>query len=454
MPKSKWRLLGGRASGDAGVTQPAKQYSRRSFLALVADFGVYGFGMSFVSSVTILPAFVARLSGSNLLMGLLTTVAVLGFNVPQIFVTHYVEKMRTKKKFIMLYTLGERIPWLFLALFTVLMPGIGSPVLLFVFFLTYAAVNTSGGVTAAPWYDLVAKVVPEGRRGLYFGTGNFIATILGVVGGVGAGLLIGTLDFPLGYAACFLMAFLLTMISYVALWTVEEPESTVNNEERNFSQYLHSLPDVLRADSVFTKFLLATVVAGITTMGPAFLTAHALKAVESEEEVLGIYTAVYFASQVLSNIIWAHLGDTRGHVPVIAVGGLLGALSSIIAIFSHSVIGFCVAFALIGAYTSGLMVSWAPAIMELATDEKRPTYLALAGVLRALPASVAPLLGGAIADVAGTMWIFAIAAIAHLASIAIVIPLLRSTKKAGKIAVEARELGPRGPILMPETASM
>jgi MFS family permease len=436
-----------------GATQPTKQRSRRSFLALVADFGVYGFALSFVSSVTILPAFVARLSESNLLIGLLTTVAVLGFNVPQIFITHYVEKMRTRKKFIMLYTLGERIPWLFLALFIVLMPGSGSSTLLFMFFLTYAVVNTSAGVTATPWYDLVAKVVPEGKRGLYFGTGNFIATVLSVVGGAAAGLLIDTLAFPLGYAACFFAAFLLTMISYIALWTVEEPKSTVNNEERNLSQYLQSLPDVLRSDSVFTKFLLATVVAGITTMGPAFLTAHALKAVESGEEVLGIYTAVYFASQVLSNFIWAHLGDTRGHVSVIAVGGLLGALSSMVTIFSNSVIGFCVAFALIGAYTSGLMVSWAPAIMELASEESRPTYLALAGVLRAFPASLAPLLGGVIADVAGSAWIFTIAAIAHLASVAIVIPMLRSPKKTEKTAVAVLELGPRGTILMSETTN-
>ncbi len=435
------------------MTQPAKQYSRRSFLALVADFGAYGFGLSFVSSVTILPAFVARLSGSNLLIGLLTTVAVLGFNIPQIFVTHYVEKMRTRKRFILLYTLGERIPWLLLGFFTALMSGVGSPALLFVFFLAYAAVNISAGVTAPAWYDLVAKVVPEGKRGLYFGTGNFIATMLGVVGGAAAGLLIDTLAFPLGYAACFFATFLLTMISYVALWIVEEPEPTVNNEERNLSQYLQSLPDVLRSDSVFTKFLLATVVAGITTMGPAFLTAHALKAVESGGEVLGIYTAVYFASQVLSNIIWAHLGDTRGHVSVIAVGGLLGALSSMVTIFSNSVIGFCVAFALTGAFMSGLMVSWAPAIMELATEEKRPTYLALAGVLRAFPASLAPLIGGVIADVAGSVWIFAIAAIAHLVSVAIVIPVLRSPKKTEKTAVEVLESGPRGTILMSETTS-
>ena len=433
------------------MAQPAKQYSRRSFLALVVDFGTYGFGLSFVSNITILPAFVASLSSSNLLIGLLTTVAVLGFNIPQIFVTHYVEKMRTRKKFILLYTLGERIPWLLLGVFTALMSGVGSPTLLFVFFLAYAVVNVSAGVTAPAWYELVAKVVPEGKRGLYFGAGNFIATMLGVIGGAAAGLLINDLVFPLGYAACFLATFLLVMVSYVALWTVEEPESNTNDGGRNLFQYLQSLPDVLRSDSVFTKFLIATVVGGITTMGPAFLAAHALKAVESGEEVLGTYTAVYFASQVLSNFIWAQLGDTRGHVLVIAVGGLLGALSSIITIFSNSVIGFCVAFASIGAFTSGLMVSWAPAIMELASEERRPTYLALAGVLRAVPASLAPLLGGVIADVAGSAWIFAIAAIAHLASVVIVVPVLRSRRRTEKAAAEALESGPRGTILVSET---
>ena len=428
-----------------------KAQLRRSFLALTGDFTFYGFGLSFASVVTILPAFVSKLSGSNILIGLITTISVLGFNGPQILVTNYIEKQRTRKRFIMLYTLGERIPWLLLAALTVILPSSGSALLLISFFLTYAAVNISAGITAPAWFDLVAKVVPEGRRGWYFGLSNFLATILGVVGGAAAGFLIDSLGFPLGYAACFAAAFVLMMFSYVSLWAVDEPESNASGSEQDLMQYLRSLPDVLRADNLFSKYLMATLVAGVTTMGSAFLTAHALKAVGSGEEVLGTYTAVYFASQVLSNLVWAQLGDTRGHVSVIALGGLLGALSSIITIFSNSVFGFCVAFALIGAFMSVINVSWAPAIMELASEERRPTYLALAGVLRAIPAALAPLLGGVIADMAGSVWIFVIATIAHLASVMIVAPVLRSPKRSEKAVAEALESGPRGTILISET---
>jgi len=406
-----------------------KAYSRRSFLALTGDFTFYGFGLSFASIVTILPAFVSKLSGSNLLIGLITTISVLGFNGPQILVTNYIEKQKTRKGFIMLYTLGERIPWLLLAALTVLLPSSNSSLLLVSFFLTYAVVNVSAGITAPAWFDLVAKVVPEGRRGWYFGLSNFLATILGVAGGAAAGFLIDSLGFPLGYAACFAAAFALMMVSYASLWAVDEPESSASGSEQNLMQYLRSLPDVLRADNLFSKYLMATLVAGVTTMGSAFLTAHALRTTGAGGEALGLYTAVYFASQVLSNIVWAYLGDTKGHVFVITVGGMLGALASIMAILSTDYLGFGIAFALTGAYMSNFTVSWWSAIMDFATEERRPTYLALAGVLRSLPASLAPLAGGMIADAFGNVWVFGIATVAYLISTLMMFSLMLSMRK-------------------------
>ena len=407
-------------------------YSRRDFLALVMDYSLYGFGMSFASMVTILPAFVYRLSSSNVLIGLITSIAVLGFNAPQIFVTNYVEKLRARKPFMMLYTLGERLPWLVLAALTALMSGGSSSALLTVFFALYAVANVSAGIVAPAWFDLVARVVPDGRRGWYFGTANFLSAVLGVAGGAAAGWLIHAFGFPLGYAVCFFMTFLLSMASYVALWMVREPDSNAVGKGDGLSKYLSSIPNMLREDRVFARYVLATVVSGITVMAPAFYTAHALNTSGGGEANLALYSAIYFASQVLSNFVWAHLGDTRGHVVVVMSGSLFGAVAGVVAILSTDVVGFGLGFVLLGLSMSGFMVSWFPAVMELAPEERRPTYLAVAGVLRSVPASLAPLLGGAIADSFGYAWIFGIASASHLVTAAVVLWTIRSMTRRRK----------------------
>lgn len=417
-------------------TQGERSRSRRSFLALTLDFAFYGFGMSFVSMVTILPAFVSRLSESSVLVGLITSIAVLGFSGPQILVTNRIEKLRTRKPFIMTYTLGERIPWLALAALTVLLADGSSSALLMVFFVSYAVANVSAGVTAPAWFDLVARVVPNGRRGLYFGASNFLSAVLGVVGGFVAGRLIDMFEFPLGYAACFLFAFLLTMISYVMLWTVKEPESYPVEEGGDLRQYLSSLPSILREDKPFSMYLLATVIGGIATMAPAFLMAYALRMSGASEADIGAYTSIYFASQVLSNFLWIYLGDSIGHMIVVTIGSGLGALAGVIAVLSTSFPGFAVVFALIGAAASAFMVSWFAAVMDFGSEQRRPTYLALASALRAPPAALAPILGGVIADTLGYVWIFGIASFASLASAFAVFSAYASSRK---VRVAARE---------------
>jgi MFS family permease len=112
-------------------------------------------------------------------------------------------------------------------------------------------------------------------------------------------------------------------------------------------------------------------------------------------------------------------------------------------IVSTDYVGFALAFALTGAYMSNFTVSWWSAIMDFATEERRPTYLALAGVLRSLPASLAPLAGGIVADAWGSVWVFGIATAAHLISTMMMFSVLISRKGAKPSATRTREVMPR-----------
>ncbi|MGH7416426.1 MAG: MFS transporter, partial [Candidatus Rokuibacteriota bacterium] len=58
---------------------------RHNFLALGLDYSCFLIGMSFASQATILPAFAAHLGASNVLIGSIPAVMMLGWFLPSLF---------------------------------------------------------------------------------------------------------------------------------------------------------------------------------------------------------------------------------------------------------------------------------------------------------------------------------------------------------------------------------
>ncbi len=59
-------------------------------LAYIGDYVFFGAGMSFASQATVLPSLVRSLSGSALLVGLVSTLATGGWLIPQFFVANLI----------------------------------------------------------------------------------------------------------------------------------------------------------------------------------------------------------------------------------------------------------------------------------------------------------------------------------------------------------------------------
>jgi MFS family permease len=74
-------------------------------------------------------------------------------------------------------------------------------------------------------------------------------------------------------------------------------------------------------------------------------------------------------------------------------------------------------FALIGAANAGFILSDLSITMEFGPEAQRPTYIGLARTLSAPFLFTAPLIGGAVAQVWGYSWMFALALVLTIASL-------------------------------------
>ena len=70
---------------------------RWNFAVNLLDGAFFWFGLSFISSSTIIPLFVSKLTSSALLIGLIAVIGQGSWYLPQVFTANFTERMPRKK---------------------------------------------------------------------------------------------------------------------------------------------------------------------------------------------------------------------------------------------------------------------------------------------------------------------------------------------------------------------
>lgn len=382
------------AAFDAQV----RQHLRWNFTVNAADFALYSFAMSFASMLTILPAFVSKFTSSNLIIGMIPAINVLGWLLPQILAARYVERFSRKKRFILAVGIGERLPWLFIALAVFLLPDAQPVWKLVAFFIFYSVFCFSGGVNTPAWLDLIAKIIPEGKRGRFFGLSNFIGSGAGVGGALAAGYLLENMGFPVNFAVCFMLAFVFVTVSLGCIALTKEPVYPIVKEPSTLRNYLGQLTAITRNNRNYLLFLIATGITSFSGMASGFFTVHAINKLNLSGAEIGRFTAISLFFQTVTNPLWGYWGDRHGHKRVMEAGTVGAILSTFAAAFASSAGHFYVIFGITGASLSAAMISRLSIVLEFSEPEERPTYIGLANTIRAPFSAIAPIIGGILGD--------------------------------------------------------
>src|SRR5574338_898720 len=107
------------------VEQFTRKHLRYNIIVNLLDGGFFGIALGFGSFGTILPLFVASMTNSATLIGLVPAIHTAGWLLPQLFTAGYTSRLRRYKRTVLLSTIHERIPFLGFAIVALLLPRIG-----------------------------------------------------------------------------------------------------------------------------------------------------------------------------------------------------------------------------------------------------------------------------------------------------------------------------------------
>lgn len=391
-----------------------KQNLRFNYIVNLLDGAFFGAGLGFASFNAIIPLFVATMTDSALLIGLIPAVHNMGWQLPQLLFAKRVSRLTRYKPITLLLTIHERVPFVGLAIIAWLVPVIGAVPCLILTYLMLIWQSVGGGFTANPWQMLIGRVIPSDYRATFFGLQAASINLFASGTALIAGLILERLTLPLNFSLCFFLAAFVMIFSWIALYLTREPERAVDEQTINLQPLWSRVLAILKQESAFRSFLITRILFQFGLMAFAFYAVYAVKHLQMSEATAATMISVLMITQVVANPILGWLADHWGRKNVLEAGAIFTAASAILAWLAPTSSWFIVVFILAGVASTAYSTISLAMTLEFGKEQDRPTYIGMANTLIAPFTILAPLAGGWLADALGFQFTFIAAAIAGL----------------------------------------
>lgn len=354
--------------------------------------------MSMLDLNTVFPALVSELTGSKLLFGALYSIML---GVPLFFnlvFSHYLKTYRLKRKFLLLGIYLRSFSFLGMAIFTYFF-GLKNPTIAIgSFFFWVFLFSISAGFAGIAYADIIAKTMPSKNRIEFYAVKQFFSSVAAFMGGLIITKIfsLGNLAFPVNYSISLSIGFLGLFIASLGFFFIKEPPSEKIPEiKESFLQYLKKVPEFLKNDNHFKRYIIIENMASFSIMMLPFYMIFAKEVFKVDNSYIGKYLIFQVTGTIFSNIIWAYLAKKFNSKTIVRTCIFMGGLIPLLAI-GLSFLGpdyFAIVFLLLGSIVSGRRIGFEPYLLDIAPEEHRTEYLGIRGTLNIF-VIVLPIIGG------------------------------------------------------------
>jgi len=362
------------------------------------DGSFFGFGLGLASFSTILPLFVANLTNSALLIGLIPAIHNVGWQFPQLLTADRISRLKHYKPWVLLMTINERLPFLGFAVVALLVNKIGVEAALIITFILLIWQGLGSGFTANAWQNLMSKIIPPTSLATFIGVQSALSNLLGGIGAIVAGLALEKIPQPNNYFAVFVGAFIFFTLSWFSLKQTKEDPRTIPLPQPDTLPFWKNVKQILRQDKVFAGFLISRFLSQFGMMAFAFYTIYAVEKLGMSSLTVGIMTSVLFITQTVANPVLGWLADRWSRKWILVFGGACTVASVVLAFLIHDEFWFALPFILYGIANTAYWTIGMTMTLDFGNEHEKPTFVGMANTFTAPATIFAPILGGLIAD--------------------------------------------------------
>jgi predicted MFS family arabinose efflux permease len=360
------------------------------------------------------PAILVRLGGSDLVIGLLGTVAS-AVGVPaMLLAAHLSGQSRRKGLATLLWNSASALVYLPLVLLlavegTSTTLGVFSAMLL----AATAASGLTGSVSSVLQVDLLSRITVPERRGRVTGVAGSVAGLASLAGGVGLSLLLARRPFPAGYTLACAIGLSVSAAGYLAYLLFRELPGLKTTAAARLPGLRESL-QTIRRDRVFLWVLVAAMAKFAGNAGYTFVVPTALRRDGLPDTFVGHFAVVTAVVGIGLGPLQGWLADRWGISRTALLGGAATAAGMVLfaRAGSYTAVLACVAVLAVGASALNTMFFLAP--LSLSPPEHRSAYIAMRYLAESVAGVVCmPAVGYALTrwDAAYVFWLSGAAAL-------------------------------------------
>lgn len=336
-------------------------------------------------------AFAVFLRATTAQIGILATFPPLLASFAQLF-SSWLGRRTGRRKGIIVFGAGlQGLALVPLALLPLMFPGYAVPILLACAVLYFAGAN----LAVPQWASLMGDLVPERRRGRYFGRRTRLCSITSFLALVFAGVALDLFDrndyTVAGYLLIFAVAAGARVVSVYHLWCMYDPPGHTAALESPFKVGLWRR---LRGSS-FARFSLffAAMVFAVNIASPFFVV-YMLRDLGFSYLEFTTLTATSVLVQFLTLNRWGRISDAFGNRYILVVTGLMIPILPALWLLSTNYVYLLLVQAFSGLAWAGFSLSASNYLFDLIPSERRATQMALHNVFASVGIFCGALLGG------------------------------------------------------------
>jgi len=383
------------------------EHTRWNFWVIATECSAFQSGLAWVDPATVLPLFVTRLTGSTVLVGLVTVLQRLGYMLPQLPMAAILGHRPRRAPFLRWGVLWGRLPFIGFVIY-LWARGVGEPgVVILLMMVAYLSVGLGNGVVAVPWQDIIAKSIPSFLRGRFFGAIHFATATAAIGVGFAVRWMLGSSGpgFPRSYTILFTLVAVFLAISTIGCWMVREPIRPVLDRPQSLREIVRGAVPLLRGRPAFRMLVVTGLLAFSMSYLMPFYMVYARRELGVQEAMAGVYILVMMVGTATFGLVWGQINDRWGPrsvirgacgvvllTPILALG--LPAVGSAAPGAGQMLPGlFSLVFLCGGASYAGIWTGVTNYLFELTSHQDRPRYIALFNLFT-LPGALVPLLIG------------------------------------------------------------
>ena len=386
----------------------ARANLRHNVAAILIDISGFGTSLGFIGFDTLLPILAFTLTGNKALVGLMGTVWIGMWLLPQMAAGRWMARRPHKKPVMVGAALVSRLAFALLVGLLALGRAISPTVMFAALVAAIATFRCFDAVAAVAWLDTLTKALPMRVRSQVFGLGQAFANILRFGASlVVAAAIAGGLKYPDSYLTLYGFAVIALSIGMLGLVAIREPveenHASLSSQMGFVSHALH----VLREDARFRQVTIARLLLGAFDLARPQYVVHATVELGLADSSIGLFITAQTVGGILASVALGRLSMRQGSAAVIRVTTTLAAIIPLLALGLHllahhqpglATAGYLMLFALLGAIDASGLLGFLAYVLDIAPPGERPSYTGLANTLAGVVV-FAPTLGGIILQI-------------------------------------------------------